>query len=132
MIQCKLYSQKLVFNGKDTLIGYTLKQNDFLIKSLKQLKYYRISDSICDLQQTNNSLIINNLKTIIHEDSININSYKSIIKNDSISNVIEKQQLNNKISLTSKELIREKRLNKIILFGNLAIDAFLIYVYIKK
>ena len=99
---------------------------------MKQLKYYRIYDSICDLQQTNNSLIINNLKTIIHEDSININSYKSIIKNDSISNVIEKQQLNNKISLTSKELIREKRLNKIILFGNLAIDAFLIYVYIKK
>jgi hypothetical protein len=82
LIPCKVFSQKIISNKKDTLIGYTLKQNDFIIKELRQGKYYKQISLVCESENVNNLRIIQYQNIIIKTDSLDKLSYKSIIKNN--------------------------------------------------
>ena len=81
LIPCETFSQKIISNKKDTLIGYTLKQNDFIIKELRQGKYYKQINSICENENVNNLKLINYQNIIIKTDSVDKIGYKSVIKN---------------------------------------------------
>lgn len=58
LIPCALFSQKLVSINGEQLIGYTQQQNDYIFKSIKQLKLFRASDSICNMQMNNLNLML--------------------------------------------------------------------------
>lgn len=81
LIQCTVFSQKIISNKKDTLIGYTLTQNDFIIKELRQGKYYKQTSIICESQNLNNIEIIKFKNLVIKTDSLDKLDLKKIIKN---------------------------------------------------
>jgi hypothetical protein len=81
LIQCTVFSQKIISNKKDTLIGYTLTQNDFIIKELRQGKYYKQISTICESENLNNIELIKFKNLVIKSDSLDKLDLKSIIKN---------------------------------------------------
>jgi hypothetical protein len=81
LIQCTVFSQKIISNKKDTLIGYTLTQNDFIIKELRQCKYYKQISIICESENLNNIELIKFKNLVIKSDSLDKLDLKSIIKN---------------------------------------------------
>jgi hypothetical protein len=111
LTRCEAYSQKIISNNKDTLIGYTLTQNDFIIKGLRQLKYYKIADSICEKQYSNSLLVIKNQIKTIKNDSSNLADYKAIALNKDRA-FDEKQKECDLLNKTIKGLNREVEIQK--------------------
>lgn len=135
LIQCDLYSQKIISNKSDTLIGYTLVQNDFIIKGLKQWKYYKIADSICEKQNQNNVEIIKKQQLIIKNDSIDKSDFKKIIKNNNEFLLIKDNkitQLTEALS-TAKQDIKFQKVYKwtAIIVGGI-VTTYVTYKYITK
>ena len=135
LIQCEVYSQKIISNNKDTLIGYTLTQNDFIIKGLKQLKYYKIADSICEKQYSNSLIVIKNKNAIIKNDSLDKYDYKTILENKDKAFELKKYEFE-LLNKSIKQLNREVKLQKLykctfIAIGCLA-SGYLGFKYITK
>lgn len=83
LIRCEAFCQKIILTKNDTLIAYNLVQNDFIIKGLREWKYYKKAYSICEAERWNNLEIIKTQFKIIQNDSIKEVYLNSIIANKS-------------------------------------------------
>jgi len=83
LIPCEAFCQKIILTKNDTLIAYNLVQNDFIIKGLREWKYYKKAYYICEAERWNNLEIIKTQFKIIQNDSIKEVYLNSIIANKS-------------------------------------------------
>lgn len=83
LIQCEAFCQKIILTKGDTLIAYNLTQNDFIIKGLREWKYYKQAYFICEKQNFNNIEIVKTQMTLLKNDSLDIVNLKKIIDNKS-------------------------------------------------
>jgi hypothetical protein len=83
LIRCEAFCQKIILTREDTLIAYNLTQNDFIIKGLREWKYYKKAYFICEKQNFNNIEIIKTQMTLLKNDSLDIVNFKKIIDNKS-------------------------------------------------
>jgi hypothetical protein len=81
LIRCEAFCQKTILTKGDTLIAYNLTQNDFIIKGLREWKYYKQAYSICEKQNFNNIEIVKTQMTLLKNDSLDIVNFKKIIDN---------------------------------------------------
>jgi hypothetical protein len=135
LTRCEAYSQKIISNNKDTLIGYTLTQNDFIIKGLRQLKYYKIADSICAKQYSNSLLIIKNKNAIIKNDSLDKADFKAILVNKDKEFGLKQDEcdfLNKSITRLNRDVKLQKLYKWTFIVIGVAANGYLGYKYITK
>lgn len=127
-MQCKTYSQKVILSNKDTLIGYTLNQNNFLIKIYYKYKEYKELDSLCETQ-------VGKLSQVIHNDSIIQNDFTKLNKNNGELLLIKDGQISqlNTINKEQVKTIRRQKLYKWAVFaGGILTTGFVTYLFIIK
>jgi|688.fasta_scaffold366747_1 hypothetical protein len=135
LIPCKAFSQKIISNKKDTLIGYTLIQNDFIIKGLKEWKYYKKANEICDQQNFNNIEIIKSKNFVIKNDSLNLLDFKKVIKNkDEIIYLKDAEigAITTELNTTNTKLKFQKFYKWTAIIIGSAVTSYITYKYITK
>jgi hypothetical protein len=135
LIPCTLSSQKLVFVNGEQLIGYTQSQNDYIFKSIRQLKLFRVSDSICNQTVNNLNIIIKLKNERIASDSLDKIDLRKINKNTeekfSLSET-EKKSLDLAISGLNRDLNRQRVYKWVAIGAGVVISSYLGYKYITK
>jgi len=135
LIPCKVYSQKIISNKKDTLIGYTLVQNDFIIKGLKEWKYYKKATEICEQQNFNHVEIIKSKNYIIFNDSLDKLDFKKVIKNQNEIIYLKDAEIGalaTKLNTTSTKLKFQKFYKWTAIIIGSAVTSYITYKYITK
>lgn len=135
LIPCVSFSQKTVLINKDTLIGYTLKQNDFIFKSIKQLGLYKLSDSLAKQEITNLKKIVFNQTTQLKNDSLNEIDFRKTIKNEEEKfslKEMEAKQLQNSLNQANKDINKQKVYKWVAIIAGGAISGYLGYKYVTK
>jgi hypothetical protein len=135
LIPCKAFSQKIISNKKDTLIGYTLIQNDFIIKGLKEWKYYKKATIVCEQQNFNNIEIIRSKNFIIKNDSLNLLDFKKVIKNQNEIIYLKDAEIGaitTKLNTTNTKLKFQKVYKWTAIIVGSVITTFITYKYITK
>ncbi len=132
---CTLFSQKLVSINGEQLIGYTHQQNDYIFKSLKQLKLFRASDSICNMEMNNLKFIIKLKNERIYSDSLDKVDLKQINTNTE-KKFLKSEEKNKALEFTNKSLntdLNKQRVYKWIAIGiSAGVSSYLGYKYITK
>lgn len=135
LIPCAIFSQKLVSVNGEPLIGYTQSQNDYIFKSIKQLKLFRTSDSICNSLMNNLNLTIKLKNERIASDSLDKIDLKKINKNTEEKYLLCNQK-NKALDLTihglNKDLNRQKVYKWVAIVAGGAVSSYLGYKYITK
>jgi len=135
LIPCALFSQKLVSINGEHLIGYTHSQNDYIFKSLKQLKLFRASDSICNQTMNNLNVIIKLKNERIASDSLDKIALKKINQNSEEKfSLSEKKNkaLDLTISGLNKDINRQRVYKWVAIVAGGAVSSYLGYKYITK
>lgn len=135
LIPCTLFSQKLVSVNGEQLIGYTHSQNDYIFKSIKQLKLFRTSDSICNSQMNNLNLVIKLKNERIASDSLDKADLKKMNKNSEEKFLLAEKvnrELNLKVSALNKDLNSQKVYKWLAIGFGAAATSYLGYKYITK
>lgn len=135
LIQCVAFSQKVVLNKTgDTLIGYTLSQNDFIIKELRDLKYYKILGSINQKIHFNDSIAIHDQRLVIKNDSLDNVDFKSIIRNDGDKFTLkdnECAQLKQSLKVANKTIMHQKIYKWCAIIIGAGVNAYVTYKLIR-
>lgn len=135
LIPCTLFSQKLVSINGEQLIGYTHPQNDYIFKSLRQLKLFRTSDSICNMEMSNLKLVIKLKNERIYSDSLDKVDLKKI-NNNNETKFTACEKTNKALEFANTGL--NKALNKqrvykwVAIIAGGAVSSYLGYKYITK
>ena len=135
LIPCALYSQKLVSINGEQLIGYTQSQNDYIFKSIKQLKLFRSSDSICNSQMANLQLVIKLKNERISSDSLDKQDLKKVGQNNSEKFLLSDQMnksLEKTISSLNKSVNRQRVYKWVAIIAGGAATGYLGYKYFTK
>lgn len=135
LIPCALFSQKLVSINGEQLIGYTQQQNDYIFKSIKQLKLFRASDSICNMQMNNLNLMLKLKNERIASDSLdkrdlnkmNVNSEEKFSKAEQ-----KNKALDFTITSLNQTVNRQKVYKWVAIVAGSALSSYLGYKYITK
>lgn len=132
---CTLFSQKLVSINGEQLIGYTHQQNDYIFKSLRQLKLFRASDSICNMEMNNLKFIIKVKNERIYSDSLDKVDLKQINTNTE-KKFLKSEEKNKALEFTNKSLntdLNKQRVYKwVAIVAGGAVSSYLGYKYITK
>lgn len=132
---CTLFSQKLVSINGEQLIGYTHQQNDYIFKSLRQLKLFRASDSICNMEMNNLKFIIKIKNERIYSDSLDKVDLKQINTNTE-KKFLKSEEKNKALEFTNKSLntdLNKQRVYKWVAIGiGAGVSSYLGYKYITK
>lgn len=135
LIPCALFSQKLVSVNGEPLIGYTQSQNDYIFKSIKQLKLFRASDSICNMEMNNLKFIIKLKNERIYSDSLDKVALKKINTN-SENKFTECSKTNKDLELINtslnKDLNKQRVYKWVAIVAGGVISSYLGYKYITK
>lgn len=135
LIPCTLFSQKLVSINGEHLIGYTQSENDYIFKSIKQLKLFRASDSICSQEMRNLNLSIKLKNERIASDSLDKKALTKINQNSEEKFTLCEQKnkaLDFTIKGLNKAVNRQKVYKWVAVVAGGAASAYLGYKYIAK
>ncbi len=135
LIPCALFSQKLVSINGEQLIGYTQSQNDYIFRSIKRLRLFLASDSICSMEMNNLKFAIKLKNERIASDSLDKRDLKEINQN-SIEKFMLAEQKNKALDLNiqglNKDVNRQKVYKWVAIVAGGAVSSYLGYKYITK
>ena len=135
LIPCALFSQRLVSVNGEQLIGYTQSQNDYIFKSIKQLKLFRASDSICNMEMNNLKFAIKLKNERIASDSLDKRDLKEISQNNEEKFLLSDKKnkaLDLTISSLNRSVNRQRVYKWITIVAGGAVSSYLGYKYITK
>lgn len=135
LIPCALFSQKLVSINGEQLIGYTQQQNDYIFKSIKQLKLFRASDSICNMQMNNLNLMLKLKNERIASDSLDKRDLRKTNQNSSEKFILAEQKnkgLESTITSLNRTVNRQKVYKWVAIVAGGVASSYLGYKYITK
>ena len=135
LIPCALFSQKLVSVNGEQFVGYTQAQNDYIFKSIKQLKLFRASDSICNSQMANLQLTIKLKNERIASDSLDKKAIRNMYQNSEEKFSLAEQKiiyLEETISGLNKSVNRQRVYKWTAIIAGGALSGYLSYKYITK
>lgn len=135
LIPCALYSQKLISINGEQLIGYTHNQNDYIFKSIKQLRLFKASDSICNSLMNNLNLAMKLKNERIASDSLDKIDLIKINKNTEEKFLLSDKKnkaLDLAISGLNKDANRQRVYKWVAVIAGGALSSCLGYKYITK
>lgn len=110
-------------------------QNDFIIKGLKEWKYYKKATIVCEQQNFNNIEIIRSKNFVIKNDSLNLLDFKKVIKNkDEIIYLKDAEigAITTTLNTTNTKLKFQKVYKWTAIIVGSVITTFITYKYITK
>jgi phosphotransacetylase len=124
----KLYSQKIIVNGNDTLICFSKKEARIILKEINKQKYYDSLNKICQEQISKYALVVQKMDSIALLQKNEIDNKEQIISNQ----IVELNSKNTQISELTNSVKVQKRQKIIAIVCGSITTAGSLYLWVSK